>query len=59
MLPKYHPMYKTYIDLRRCAARTDDFIGNFPEEKQNEVDLYISIHEKILELIEMIPREYR
>jgi hypothetical protein len=51
-------MYKTYIDLKRSAARLDDYIAGFPEE-QNDADLYLEMHEKIKELLEMIPKEYK
>jgi hypothetical protein len=59
MLPKLHPVYKTYLELKRCSARLDDYISHFPEEKQNDVDLYMEISSKIEELISMIPKEYR
>lgn len=59
MLPKLHPVYKTYLDLKRCASRLDDYIAHFPEDKQNDADLYMEIHSKIEELIMKIPKEYR
>ena len=59
VLPKLHPVYKTYIDLKRCAARLDDYIAQFPESQTNEVDLYLEIYEQILELIEKIPRDHK
>lgn len=59
MLPKLHPVYKTYIDLKRCVSRLDDYIAQFPEAKQNEVDLYLEIYESIKEIMDKIPREYR
>lgn len=58
-LPKLHPVYKTYLELKRCAARMDDFLAQFPEDKQNDSDLYMQMYEKINELIEMVPKEFR
>lgn len=59
VLPKLHPVYKCYIDLKRCATRLDDFIASFPEDKTNEADVYLDMLGKIDQLLEMIPREYK
>lgn len=59
MYPKMHPVYKTYIDLKRCAGRIDHFMVNYPEEMENEAELFLDLHKKLIEVIEMIPKEYR
>ena len=59
MLPKLHPIYKTYVDLKRCATRLDDYIAQFPEDKQNEADVYLEIHDRVREILELIPKEYK
>ena len=59
VLPKLHPIYKCYIDLKRCSVRLDDFIASFPEDKTNEVDTYLDMLNKINEALELIPREYK
>lgn len=58
-LPKQHPVYKTYIELRRSAARMDDYISQFPEGHENDAEVFVSILDKLKELIEAIPKEYR
>jgi Fe-S-cluster formation regulator IscX/YfhJ len=57
-LPKIHPMRKTYVDLRRCAARLDEFLAQFDPEDTNE-EVYIDIYESIKELMEKIPEEFK
>jgi hypothetical protein len=58
-LPKIHPMKKTFVDLRRCVARMDEFTANFDSNDMNEVDLYMELREEIKTLMEKIPQEFR
>ena len=57
-LPKLHPMYKCFTDLRRCAARLDDHIGR-SDEGEEEIELYLGMLEKIKDIINDIPQQYR
>jgi hypothetical protein len=52
-------MRKTLIDLRRCSTRLGEYIAQFPEDKQNEADLYLELCEEIERLMEKIPQEFR
>lgn len=58
-LPKIHPIRKTYIDLRRCSVRMNEFLARFDEQDTNEQDLYMEIQEKINALIDQIPETYK
>ena len=59
MLPKLHPIMKTYTELKRCEIRIDEFISRFPEDATNEVDRYLKLQEMIQQAMELIPEDYR
>lgn len=57
-LPKVHPLTKTYIELRRCSMRLEQFIASEADEQSNEYDSYLKLQELITEAMDMIPEEY-
>lgn len=57
-LPKVHPLTKTYIELRRCSQRIEQFITCEADEQSNEYDAYLKLQELITEAMDMIPEEY-
>lgn len=59
MLPKLHPISKTYTELKRCEIRIDEFISRFPEDATNEVDRYLKLQEVIQQAMDLIPEEYK
>lgn len=58
-LPRIHPLRKTFIELRRCAVRMDEFVARFDGEDTNKEDLYLEIYEKLKDLMDKIPNEYK
>ncbi len=58
MLPKLHPLTKTYIELNRCETRLDEFIARFPEDRTNDVELYMKLHNLIQQAKDLIPEEF-
>jgi hypothetical protein len=59
VLPKLHPLVKTYTELKRCETRIDEFIARFPEDQTNEVDRYMKLLLLIQQAQEAIPDEYK
>lgn len=58
MLPKLHPLSKTFIELNRCETRVDEFISRFPEGQMNEVERYMRLYALIQQAKELIPEEF-
>lgn len=59
MLPKIHPLTKTFTELQRCETRIDDFIARFPEGADNEVERFLRLYNAIQTAKELIPDEFR
>lgn len=57
-LPKVHPLTKTFIDLRRCSIRLDQFIASEIDHDHDDYDFYLKLQELIKEGLDMIPEEY-
>lgn len=57
-LPKVHPLTKTYIDLRRCSIRLEQFIASELDFDHDDYDFYLKLQELIKEGLDMIPEEY-
>lgn len=58
MLPKIHPLTKTFIDLKRCEVRLDEYLARFPEEMGNDQDRFLQLLEMIREAKTLIPKHY-
>lgn len=58
MLPKLHPLTKTFIDLKRCEVRIEEFISNYPEDELNDVDNYVNLLQIVRKAKELIPKQY-
>lgn len=58
MIPKIHPLTKTFVDLRRIEQRMEGFIANFPEELMNDVERYHKIMDLILQAKALVPEDY-
>ena len=56
MLPKQHPLNKTYVDLRRCEGRIDEYLTRYSGE---ESDLCIKLLDVIKQAKELIPNNHK
>ena len=59
MLPRLHPLTKTYTDLRRCEIRIEEFISRFPEDGTNDVEIFSEILETVQKAKAMIPKQFQ
>lgn len=57
-LPKVHPLTKTYIDLRRCVIRLEQFMASEVDYSNDDYDFYLKLEELVKEALGMIPEEY-
>lgn len=58
-LPKVHPLTKTFVDLRRCAARLEQYVSYEISHDDDNYDLYLKLEELVKESLDMIPEQYR
>jgi hypothetical protein len=57
-LPKIHPLRKTYIDLRRCSIRLEQFIASEIGHDHDDYDFYLKLQELITEAMDTIPEDH-
>lgn len=56
MLSKQHPLSKTYVDLRRCEGRIDDYLTRC---SGMEADLCFKLLDVIKQAKELIPENQK